>query len=103
MLGLLLLSVLFKPSFVYMIIILTISGVLSSVVMLYYATELFLRNSNENFRNSYIVFQNIIDSSNALSKPFGSIINSLIGCVYSIASLGIVFMVYGLRLNYKKK
>ena len=51
--------------------------------------------------NGYILFQNIIDSANALSKPFGSFMNASLGCVYSIVSLGISFMAYGIYRGKK--
>lgn len=103
LLGMLLLSVLFRPQFAVMAVILTLSGILSSIVMLRYATELFVRNSDGELRDGYLAFQNTIDSSNALSKPFGSCMNSVLGCVTSIAALGCVFIVFGMRLFAAKE
>lgn len=91
LMGVLLLSVLMKPGFYTLLIILTVSGTLSSVAMLYYSTELFIRSSSDRIRGEFAVFQNIIDVSSASAKPFGAAINKLIGCVYAITVMGVAF------------
>lgn len=53
-------------------------------------------------RSQYAIFQNIIDISSAASKPFGAVLNQLIGCVKAISSLGIVFFIIGVSFRKNK-
>ena len=92
LMGILLMSVLLKPGFIVLTGILVVSGILSSLAMLYFASELFMRSSNEDIRQEYAVFQNIIDLSGTAAKPFGALMNNIIGCVYSIAAMGGCFL-----------
>ena len=100
--GCLLLSVILKPGFVVLVGILAISGVLSALVMLYYSVELFLRSTQDRMREQYAVFQNITDISSAASKPFGAVMNQLLGCVKAISFLGVFFLITGLCLRTKR-
>lgn len=101
--GLLLLSVLLKPGFYILIGIMTISGILSALVMVFYSTELFLRSDSEQIRGNYVLFQNVVDISEAASQPFGALINRLIGCIYSMASMGLLFIISAISLFFKEK
>lgn len=92
LMGILLMSVLLRPGFIVLTGILVVSGILSSLAMLYFASELFMRSSNEDIRQEYAVFQNIIDLSGTAAKPFGAFMNNIIGCVYSIAAMGGCFL-----------
>lgn len=94
--GALLLSVILKPAFIVLAIILLISGIFSTLIMIYYSVELFTRNSTSNIRKQYAIFQNIIDVSNGVSKPFGAMINRVFGSVISITILGGVFITKGI-------
>lgn len=93
LMGILLLSVLLRPNFEILLAILAVSGILSSLIMLYYSIELFIRSNNEKMRGEYAFFKNAVDFSQACSKPFGALVNSIMGCVYSIAAMGGVFMI----------
>ena len=92
LMGILLMSVLLRPGFLVLTGILVVSGLLSSLAMLYFASELFMRSSNEEIRQEYAVFQNIMDLSGTAAKPFGAAVNNIIGCVYSIAAMGGCFL-----------
>ncbi len=92
LMGILLMSVLLRPGFLVLTGILVVSGFLSSLAMLYFASELFMRSSNEEIRQEYAVFQNIMDLSGTAAKPFGAAVNNIIGCVYSIAAMGGCFL-----------
>lgn len=70
--------------------------------MLYYSVELFTRSKQDEMRGQYAIFQNIIDISSAISKPFGAVLNQLIGCVKAISSLGIVFFIIGVAMRIEK-
>lgn len=94
--GALLLSVILKPAFIVLAIILLISGIFSTLIMIYYSVELFTRNNTSNIRKQYAIFQNIIDVSNGVSKPFGAMINRVFGSVISITILGGVFITKGI-------
>lgn len=96
--GCVLLSVILKPGFAALICILIISGVLSSLVMLYYSVQLFIRSKQDEIRGQYAAFQNIIDISTAASKPLGAVANQLIGCIKAISLLGAVFFIKGIAL-----
>lgn len=100
--GCMLLSVMLKPGFAALLCILIFSGILSSLIMLYYSVELFTRSKQDEMRGQYAIFQNIIDISSAISKPFGAVLNQLIGCVKAISSLGIVFFIIGVAMRIKK-
>ncbi len=70
-LGCLLMSVMFVPGFASLLGIIFISGTLSSLLMLYYSVELFMRCDQNDIRVQYAIFQNLINTSTAASKPFG--------------------------------
>ncbi len=92
--GCLLLSVLFRPAFIPMIGILFISGVLSALTMLYFATEIFMRYNQNEIREKYAYFSSAIDIAAAASKPFSGVVERLAGVVYSIAGMGLLFMIF---------
>lgn len=101
--GCMLLSVMLKPGFAALLCILIVSGILSSLIMLYFSVELFTRSKQDEMRGQYAIFQNVIDISSATSKPFGAALNQLFGCVKAISSLGIVFFIIGGTLRVKKQ
>lgn len=101
--GCILLSVMLKPGFAVLFCILIVSGILSSLIMLYYSVELFTRSKQDEMRGQYAIFQNIIDISSAASKPFGAVLNQLIGCVKAISTLGIAFFITGWGGRVKKQ
>ena len=103
LMGILLFSVLLKPNYEVLMVILFISGIISSLIMIYYSMELFIRSSEEKMRGEYAFFRNAIDFSQASSKPFGALLNTIMGCIYSIAAMGGIFMLSGLGLFIKKK
>ena len=96
MMGGLLLAVVLKPVFGMLLVILLFSGILSALVMLYYSVELFNRSVEGEIRGQYAIFQNISDASSLVSKPFGGMLNQLVGCVRAISSMGIVFLLFGI-------
>lgn len=92
LMGLLLMLVIFKPNFLAMLMILTISGFLSALVMIYYATEIYMRYNGDEIRVKYAYFQNSINLSTAASKPIGGLMSKEIGVMISLFVMGLVFI-----------
>lgn len=92
MMGFLLMLVIFKPGFIAMLMILTVSGFLSALVMIYYATEIYMRYTGDEIRVKYAYFQNSINLSTAVSKPVGGILSKEIGVITSLFFMGLVFV-----------
>lgn len=100
--GFLLLTVFFQPSYNLLLVILTVSGILGSLVMIYYASELFIRYNHETIRNRYAIMEILIDSSTGLSKPFAGFMEKVFGAILSLIIMGIVFITFS-PLNFISK
>lgn len=100
--GVLLLSVLFKPNAQVLGGILFISGILSSLVMTYYAIQIYMSYPPQKIKTKYAIFEICINSSTALSKPFAGLVEKAFGNILSISLMGIVFILTS-PINYYKK
>lgn len=100
--GMLLLSVWFLPGFTLMAFILTFSGILGSLVMCYYSSELLIRYKPEEIRGKYALFQMTIDSSTTLSKPFAGALERYLNVIASLILMGFIFIT-ATPVNYIKR
>ncbi|PIE99056.1 MAG: hypothetical protein CR988_00625 [Treponema sp.] len=103
--GGLLLLVVFKPQFIELLIILSISGILSAVSMTYYAISLFTLYDQSDIRKKYNLMQLVLQSSTAVSKPFAGIVERMFGIIVSfiICGVGFIFTAPINFLNRKKE
>ena len=46
----------------------------------------------DEIRTKYAIFDNVIDVSTAMSKPFAAGIEKIMGVIGSIASMGVIFI-----------
>lgn len=102
--GILLLLVIFNPKFMGLLIILLISGIISSISMTYYTIRLFTLYTQNDIRKKYNLMQLFLQVSTAASKPFAGIIERMFGIIiaFIICGLGFIFIAPINYLNKKK-
>lgn len=100
--GLLLLLVVFHPEFMGLLIILLISGIISSVSMTYYTISLFTICGQSDIRRKYNVMQLVLQISTAISKPFAGIIERMFGIIIAFIMCGVGF-IFIAPINYLDK
>ncbi len=91
--GLLFVLILFKPNYYALLAILTISGALSTIIMVYYSTQLYFLYSADDVRGAYAYFQSLCDLSTAVSKPLGGLMQKAFGTIYSMLVVGLMFII----------
>lgn len=100
--GMLLLLVVFNPKFMELLIILLMSGIISSVSMTYYTISLFTLYDQNDIRKKYNLMQLILQTATAVSKPFAGIIERMFGIIISFIICGIGF-IFIAPINYLSK
>lgn len=91
--GMLMMTVLFKPKFLILILIMSISSMLSAIIGAYYSIRLFeLSHENDDIID-FGIFQLLLDSGEMVSRPLAGLLNNLISVIYSIFFSGILFVV----------
>ncbi|MEL3908440.1 MAG: MFS transporter [Treponemataceae bacterium] len=81
--------ILLHPTFPALIAILTISSVMSSVAMTYYAIELYIYYQQNTIRTKSALFQGVIQLAQAASKPLSALGESHFGIVPSFLVCGV--------------
>ena len=100
--GLLFFLVLFHPGKYFLAGIFLFSGILSSLVMTYYAISIYLNYEQSQIKKKIALFTIAIDGSTSCSKPVGAFIQKQLGDVYSLAVMGVVFVLFS-PINYLDK
>lgn len=100
--GGLLLCIFFKPDFLSLLAILTVSGVISSLSMTYYAISLFTLYNQSDIRKKYNLLQLTLQSSSALSKPAAGLIEKYFGITIAFAICGAGFILTA-PINYLRR
>ena len=91
--GLLLLSVLLVPEFYPMCGICLISGILSSMVMVFYSTELYQRYEQSEIRAASAYLEICTGATTMTAKPIAGFLEKMIGTIWGLACMGILFVI----------
>ncbi len=97
--GLLLLSVLLKPDYNALLGILFVSGMVSSIIMTYYSIEIYKLYEPSEIRFQFSKFSIISNVAQGISRPIGAFGDKILGPIYSLASIGGLFVSLSLLLN----
>ena len=102
LMGMLLLTVIFIPEFGFMCGICIVSGTLSSLIMVYYSTELFVKCEESEIRSVSGHFGICMDMTEMVSKPIAGGLDRMVGPIISLVLMGVCFIVCT-PINYKLK
>lgn len=100
LMGLLLLTVLFKPGYFVLLGILFVSGVISSVIMTYYSIEIYRLYKPEEIRFQFAKFGVISNMAQGISRPIGGYVDKVFGAVNGLASAGAMFVLLAIGFFY---
>lgn len=90
--GLLLLSVVFRPGFEVLLGIFLISGIISSAITTYYAIAIYQQTPMESIRLEMAKFSVVTQAASGFSQPFSGGYTGIVGPIIALVSAGVGFI-----------
>lgn len=91
LMGFLLLSVLCVPGFYPLCGICLVSGILSSVIMVFYSMEFYVQYDECEIRSASAYFEACTNISSMVAKPIAGFLERSVGAVWGLMSMGLLF------------
>lgn len=90
--GLLLTSVIMKPGFIALMIVFIISGIISSLIMVFYSTRILQIYTMGEIRFKLAEFTVYIQMAQGISQPIAGRFTNVFGPIHTLRLLGLCFL-----------